>query len=458
MNLRSDESHVTEKLKRILEKYRHDITSLSIYNSKLPESQFIELLSVHANLEKLLLYDVSFSATEKDNVQLYLPNLKSLNIQLCNIIISRTILRIPRDTLRCLSINNLVLDPQTIKRILNSQRLIKELEFDPYFIDPALTKGLVFTKLKLMSNRHIIPIIKDQSQLISLDLSKAHISDADFLEICRIKHLKILKLWIDKISCDLLENLEQISCLEELAINYERLEVEYIATLAKLCLNKLETLKIEFPKLKIFSENFIAISLNCPNVKKLVINCQSIGVIGTIIENFKQLQSLSFLCDSDSVKVVNFPVNNFVNSNLKELYLYDDQFNNPAKEQFQSTATILSLINQTMPNLKRLKIINIISMDTAALNVIFSNKSNLSHVHIDDISINVTIDESYLKILTQVAYKLDYIELNKVLIDINDDLITQIIGNKFSYISCKRWKNELVLRNCSWKLSDDNVI
>ena len=114
MNLRSDDDHVTERLRRILEKFRLRIKSISIYNSKLPESQFIELLSMHLNLERLLLYDVSFSTTEKDNVELYLPNLRLLNIQLCNIIISRTILRIPNDTLYYLSINNLVLDIQTL--------------------------------------------------------------------------------------------------------------------------------------------------------------------------------------------------------------------------------------------------------------------------------------------------------------------------------------------------------
>lgn len=457
MNLRSNDNHVTEKLRNVLEKYQHGVKSISIYNSKLPESHFIELLGMHLNLKSLLLYDVSFNATEKDDVKLYLPNLKSLNIQLCNIIISRTILRIPNDTLNSLSINNLILDPQTIKRILQSQKNIKELEFDPYFVDPALMRDLKFKKLKLMSNRNVIPIIKDQHNLTSLDLSRAHITDADFLQICKMKNLKVLKLWIDRISWDLLENVEKISKLAELALNYERLEVEYIATLSRLCLNSLQVLKIEFPKLKIFSENFIAISLNCPNVKKLIINCQSIGVIGTIIEYFKNLQCLIFECDSDSVKVVNFPLSNFINLNLKELYLHDNPYNNPAKEQFQSTATVLNLINSAVPNLERLKIINIISLDIEALNLIFEKKANLSHVHIDDISINITIDIPYVKVLKEVASKLDYIELNKVVLDIDEDLITQIMDNKFSYISCKKWKNEMVLRNCLWNVNEGEM-
>ena len=127
MNLKSDENHVTERLRRILEKFHQGIKVISIYNSKLPESQFIELLGMHLNLKRLLLYDVSFNATEKDNVELYLPNLRSLNIQLCNIIISRTILRIPNDTLYYLSINNLVLDIQTLRKILSKLKQVKKL-------------------------------------------------------------------------------------------------------------------------------------------------------------------------------------------------------------------------------------------------------------------------------------------------------------------------------------------
>lgn len=458
MNLRSDDDHVTERLRRILEKFQHGIKAISIYNSKLPESQFIELLGMHLNLNRLLLYDVSFSTTEKDNVELYLPNLRLLNIQLCNIIISRTILRIPNDTLYYLSINNLVLDIQTLRKILQNQRNIKELEFDPYFVDPASTRALEFIKLKLMSNRNVAPIIKNQHSLTSLDLSKAHITDTDFLQICKMNNLKVLKLWIDRISYDLIGNIEKLTKLQELALNYERLEVEYIAIISKLCLNNLQTLKIEFPKLKIFAENFIAISMNCPNVNKLIINGQSIGVIGTIIEYFKHLQSLIFECDSDSVKVVNFPVNNFINENLKELYLYDNQFNNPAREQFQSTSSLLSLINNAMPNLERMRIKNIISLDIEALNIIFENKPNLSHVHVDDIAINITIDAHYLETLMQVAQSLDYIELNKVLLEVDEDLIAQIMDHhKFAYVNCKKWRNEIILRNCMWHTHDENV-
>jgi hypothetical protein len=272
-----------------------------------------------------------------------------------------------------------------------------------------------------------------------------------------MNNLKILKLWIDRISCDLIGNIEKLSKLQELALNYERLEVEYIAIISKLCLSSLQTLKIEFPKLKIFAENFIAISMNCPNVSKLIINGQSIGVIGTIIEYFKHLQSLIFECDSDSVKVVNFPVNGFVNENLKELHLYDNQFNNPAKEHFQSTMSILSLINNAVPNLERLRLKNIISLDIEALNMIFESKPKLSHVHVDDIAINITIDAHYVETLKQVAQNLNYIELNKVLLDIDEDLIAQIMDNKFAYVNCKKWRNEITLRNVMWNTHDENV-
>jgi hypothetical protein len=111
-----------------------------------------------------------------------------------------------------------------------------------------------------------------------------------------------------------------------------------------------------------------------------------------------------------------------------------------------------------MPNLEKLRIKNIISLDIKALNIIFENKPRLSHIHVDDIAINVTIDVQYVDALMQVAQSLDYIELNKILLEVDEDLIAQIMDNKFAYVNCKKWRNEIILRNCVWNTHDENVI
>jgi hypothetical protein len=449
MDVRSSASHVTERMSEIFTKFGCGIKKISFYNSKLAESQFIDILSMNRNVQSLHLYDVDFSTTEKDNVELNLLNLKTFKTQLCNFIIPRIIFRLPRDTLQQLSINNCILDQQTISKILRNQQTIKQLEIDPYHADPTLMTKLKLERLKLMSKRHVVQILRGQQQLVSLDLAKAHISDSEFTEICRMKQLKSLRLWIDRISWEILDNLMQLSALNELSLNYDRLEVEYVTMLSKLPLPTIATLKIEFPKLKMLAENFIGISINCPNVKTLVIKGQSVGVLGTIVQYFRNLETLDFECDSDSVKVTNFSVDGVCNECLRNLRIYDNQFNNPAREQFQSASTLISLIAQSMPNLETLEAVNTISFGLDDLSNILASNGKLSELLIEDISVNLEFDKSMVEALKLSAARLDYCEFNKIAIRIDEESARQIIGNKFAYVSVKEWRNQVILRNRS---------
>jgi hypothetical protein len=450
MDIRSNESHVTPRMREIFIKFGSDLEKISIFNSKLPESQFIDMLGMNQNAKVLNLYDVDFSTTEKDNVELNLPNLRALKTQLCNFIIPRIIFRLPNDTLEQLSINNCILDQPTIGKILRNQQSIKQLEFDPYHVDPTLMAKLRLERLKLMSKRHVTQILSQQHQLVSLDLAKAHIGDSEFMEICRMKQLRSLRLWIDRIAWENLENLMQLSALTELSLNYDRLEVEYVTMLSKLPLPTITTLKIEFPKLKMLTENFIAISINCPSIKNLVINGQSVGVIGTIVQYFRNLETLNFECDSDSVKVVNFPTVNILNERLKCLRIFDNPFNNPAKEQFQSSSTLISLIAQSMPNLEQLEVVNTISLDTDGLSNVLACNRKLTQLRIDDIAVNVNFDKSMADVLKRSGGNLDYFEFSKIAVGIDESSLRQIMGNQFAFVSCREWRNQVILRNCQW--------
>lgn len=456
INYKSIDDHVTRKMLAILEKYEEEIKHVNVYNSELTESQMIEMLNKFKNLETLSFYDVTYNSTESDDVELKLSNLKSFEMQLCNLIIPRTILRVPGNSLEHLSINNCILDQRTVGRILTAQKTLRALEFDPYYVEPNLMADLQLRKLKLMSKRNVIPILKNQQNLLSLDLARAHISDDEFLQICKMKKLKSLKLWVDRISYEILDNLIHLNELEELSLNYDRLEIEYVIKVCTIFLPSITTLKIEFPKLKILQENFIAIAVNCPNIHHLFIKCQSIGVIGTILQNFKNLRTLAFGCDSDSVKVVNFPTNDIVNDNLHALHIYDTPFNNPAKDQFQSTLTLISLMKNSLPNLRKLKVSNILSLSASFFQEILSCKK-LSYIDIDDISDNFHIDEHFMKnIVREYGNKLVFLKLSKVVMKTDEETIKSILGcHRFDYINCREWRNELILRNCEWNLSDD---
>lgn len=458
VNYNSVDSHVTSLMADVLDKYADYIKFLSVCNTELPESQLIEMLNKLKNLETLTFYDVTYNSTEKDDVQLNLPQLKSFTMQLCNLIIPRTIFRIPDNTLERLSINNCILDQRSVGRILTGQQRIKELEFDPYYVDSSLMATLQLSKLKLMSKRNAISILKNQPNLLSLDLAKAHINDDEFLQICKAKRLKSLNLWVDRISYEILDNLMDLKELSELSLNYDRLEVEYVFKLCTIFLPTVTTLKIEFPKLKILPENFIAIAVNCPNIRHLFIKCQSIGVIGILLQHFKNLRTLTFGCDSDSVKVVNFPINDIVNHNLHELHIYDTPFNNPARDQFQSTLTLISLMKNSLPNLAKLKVFNILSLNASFFQEILGGDNKISYIDVDDISDNFHVDEHFMRnIVRENGEKLIYLKLSKVVVKIDEDTIKRLLGShRFAYISCKEWRNELILNNCKWNQTEEN--
>ncbi|KAG5684057.1 hypothetical protein PVAND_013306 [Polypedilum vanderplanki] len=457
MDIRSNENHVTDRMREIFTKYGNDIKKINFYNSKLPESQFIDILSMNKHLQTLILYDVDFSITEKENVELMLPELKTLKTYLCNFIIPRIIFRFPKDTLEHLSINNCILDQQTFGRILQNQQRIKQLEIDPYNVDPAQMSELKLEKLKLLSKRHVKQILQSQQQLITLDLERAHIGDSEFMDICKMTQLKSLRLWIDRISWEKLDNLMKLNKLEELALTYDRLEVEYVTMLSKVPLISITTLKIEFPKLKMLTESFIAISINCPNIKTLVINGQSIGVIGTIVQYFKNLETLNFECDSDSVKVVNFPITDIYNEKLKRLRIFDNQFNNPAREQFQSQLTLICLIMQSMPNLEQLELVNTISLELDDLANILACNRKLSQFRIEDISINLKFDKMMADMIKRCNGNLNYFEFNKIAVEIDENSLRQIMDNKFAFINCRDWKNQVILRNCQWSPIENEI-
>ncbi len=93
----------------VLDKFAEDVKHFSVCNSELPESQMIEILNKFSNLQTLKFYDVTYNSTEKDDVLLDLPRLRSFEMQLCNLIIPRTIIRMTPHTLQHLSINNCIL-------------------------------------------------------------------------------------------------------------------------------------------------------------------------------------------------------------------------------------------------------------------------------------------------------------------------------------------------------------
>lgn len=439
-----------EKLKEVFEKLALKLTRLEISSSVLPEQVSISLLNIVLNVEEISFYDVEFSDESSDAIEeLNLLKLRKFKFHLCNVKIPKIVLRLPRCVLQRLSIENCILGPETLKQIFDSQTSVQELEFDPYYVNPSTMEHLKLTSMKLMCNRHVAALLTSQSQLQSLDLSKAHIDDNAFLQICNLNTLRNLRLWIDHVSWELLENLSKLHNLNELHINYDRLEVEYMRAISRIKMTNIQKLKVKFPRLKISSENFAEMSLNMPIIKHLNISNQSIGVIGALIENFKNLETLIIGVDSDSPEVVDFSISGVVHDKLKDLCIYSSYNDH---KSLKCCKSILEIVNTSLRNLEKLKLQNVVTLNVDQLSDILTNHQHLTHFFIDG---EATFDATSVKFLKINGKQLKYFQSRGAEISVHKKILEREFAKQFATVKIKPWKSQIVLRNCKWEHADD---
>lgn len=451
VNFRSSDNHVIQRLHKILEKFAPQIKRLEIASSVLPEFEAIRLLNMVAQVDAIFFYDFELIDSIADNEQLQLRDLRKFQFHLCNVKVPKLLLQLSHPVLRRLTIEHCILKREVLHQIFDTQSNICELEFDPYYVNPLSLQHLKLNKVKLMSNRNIAAILANQPQLTSLDLSKAHIGDNEFLEICNLSKLKSLKLWIDRVSWEILANLSRLRCLSELSLNYDRLEVEYVTHVASLALPSLESLRIKFPRLKITAENFLEFSTNMPRVKKLNISNQSVGVIGALIENFSNLETLVIGCDSDSSEVVEFTLNGARHTKLKELCIYSSYAD---QKTLKCSKSILDIVNSSLINLERLKLQNVIALSVDQLKEIISSHPALTHLLVDNAESTFAIDNDTISTL-KCTKPLRYFQSRGAEISIHKKSLEKAFSKQFAVVNVKPWKRQLILRSCRWEHADD---
>jgi hypothetical protein len=441
---------VISRLQEVFMKFELKIKKVEICSSVLRKREVIKLLNIAAKTEVLLFYDVEFLKEEEEEIleDSRCFGLKKLQFNLCTCITPKIILKVPCNVLKNVTIENCIIDKETLRKIFDQQKSIEELEFDPYYVDPTSMKDMKLKKLKLMCNRHVAEIIQNQMQLQSLDLSKAHIGDVEFLKVCKLIHLKSLKLWIDRVSWEILDNLSNLKNLDELSLNYDRLEVEYVRNVTRIRMENIRKLKIKFPRLKITAESFAEMSQNMVNVKHLHVSNQSIGVIGALLENFKNLETLVIGCDSDSSEVVDFPINNLRHEKLQELCIYNSY---PEQKTLKCSNTILQIIN-VLGNLTRLKLHNVIAVSEQQMNDLF-NSHHLTHFCV--VHPNEAIEFGPFSVHALINHKLKYFKSLGAEICVHKKMLEKEFRKKFSFVEIKAWKRQIVLRDCKWVHADE---
>lgn len=442
-----------KRCQEIFSSFSTDVKTLEISSAVICERDVINLLNLLPNVETISFYDVEFLDCDEVDEKLNLQNLQLFRFHLCNKLIPEIVLRLPQGVLESLAIDHTILKQDVLSQIFELQRNITELEFDPYYVDPRTLEHLKLQKLKLSSNRHVVNLVKNQHHLQSLDLSKIRVSDNEFLEICNKLDLISLKLRIDLVSWEILENLNKLQTLKELHLEYGLLEVEYIRNVSRIRMTNLQRFKIMFPRLKITSVSFAEMALNMANIKHLHISYLSVGVIGSLVENFKNLETLVIGCDYDSSEVVDFPLNGVHHEKLKDVCIYRAH---TSQMTLKCTQTIVNILNSSVRNLERLKFRNVVSLSCEQFSDIFTNHEHLTHFLIDNPFGNVnSFDDAFVRVLTESGKRLKYFQSRGAEITIHKKSLEKKFHKHFSVINIKPLKKQIVLRNCKWEHADD---
>lgn len=452
VNFRNPHHHVIERLREIFFKFSLNIHRLELASSILQEDEVLSLLNILQKVEAITFYDVEFVGSESDK-DLQLNHLRKFDFHLCNVKIPNVILKLPLNVLNSLTIENCILKKEKLHEIFENQRNIQELLFDPYYVSPASMNHLKLNKIKLMCNRNVANILRNQPDLASLDLSRAHIGGNEFLEVCNLHKIENLKLWIDRVSSEILGNLSSLTTMTDCTINYDRLEVEYMRNLTRIKIPSIRKLKIKFPRLKILPNNFIELSINMPHLKHLNISNQSVGVLGVLIESFINLETLIIGCDSDSPEVVDFPVGKAQHAKLKELCIYSSFAN---QKYLKCSQTILEIISKSLVKLEKLKLSNIISLNSQQVQKILADHESFTHLSVNNPKIDdISFDKDFVQIIQDTGKSLKYFQLRGIEIPVHKKVLEKNFRGQFSYVNIKPWRNQIVLRNCKWEHADD---
>lgn len=221
---------------------------------------------------------------------------------------------------------------------------------------------------------------------------------------------------------------------------------------SRISMPRLQKLKIKFPRLKISSNNFEEMSRNVPSLKELNISNQSIGVLGTLLESFKNLETFVIGCDSDSPEVVDYSIDGLRAENLKELCIHSSFTNQKA---LKCSKTILEIVCQSLVNLEKLKLRNVIALNQQQMKDILRSCSKLTHITIENVASDYKIDDSFVEILLVSGPRLKYFQSRGAEVAVNENSISSKFARQFTHIEVKPWNKLFTLRTCKWQHADD---
>lgn len=418
--------------KEVLLQHQLNLRKFTIICYNISERKLFKLLTLLPNLEEIVLdFNLKKMSTTPSGRLQNLSKLKSLH---CRAQMAAIIFELPNDILQKLSFefmfNDLAPTKELMKRILEKQKIIEELSFNPegtsaISLPPLkklkLLKSSIFTNLKNMFC--ISKILKNQNQLISLTIQNIITRDI-FLLICNIRSLEKLDLELDDIDDGALQKLNSFQKLKELRLAIYKTELNF-SSLKLPFLRKLRLyLVCDEIELNLVLEQF---PLNFPNLKHLqiAINMQNMKAehLPGLLQN-KLLEKLDVCLEMES----NFSIEmtTVYHDRLKEVCLGNDYFQNalnyiikaaPKLEKLCTGISNLHVLKQILincPNLSHLKVLPrcLISFESDSfIHLIQEHGKNLTYFECEASGERSTDETTFSKLQRAFEIQFSKIEL-----------------------------------------------
>lgn len=330
-----NDGSVFESVTSILKKFGSEIEKLEIISCGI--SGFIETLNSVPNVKSILLSDLLCLQNKpiRNFNELHLTKLQDLKIDSCKSEFIEIFIDLPKNVLINLFICSKKL--RFVEEIFKKQKQIKNLDLScsVYESDESLNiDQLNLTHLRYVNARgttsEFINILKSQPNLVSLDLY-GHKSKYRLLnEIGNLKHLKVLKLNVEKLSTQEFMTFK-VNSLTDLEIEYDFNDntINHITGLSYTQNMKLTTLKLKFYEQEFDNEVMTRLAKNNPNLKLIEIENYKLNefIVCAFLKNCKHLETLrTTFHNSDSTTNGSFNSSfnetGMENLNLKELKLF----------------------------------------------------------------------------------------------------------------------------------------
>lgn len=428
-----------ERIERILSNFGSRLKIFKLWcsiqgdSAALTEVHLVKMLSWMPELEDLSIKNVFVEDTvplSDVSKGLDLFKLKTLLLDHC--MMTPAVLElIPADVLTNLVFTFESYDETAFQNFFNRQKNIKTLEI--FENDQLRFDHLQLEHIKISSNLNFTSMIRQQPKLKYINFTISEIDDSVFNEVCKLKHLEVLRTCFDEISCQQFKEIRNLQKLRELRLDsFIRIDRGLMHELSMMKLTNLEKLTLVCPMRKICDEAIIQMSMNFAKVKNMQIMNLSIQIITTVLANFLKLEKLlmdfcSFIGAPEDILDI---ADDFRHEGLQELVLTNSNQNEDVNSR-----PVLKLVN-ACPNLKVLMLSDLTGFTVENFRTILETHPNLTHLSLEFEGPEFDFDDDIMEFVKISGENLVHLRLRGLHFVPTDAELLASLGNKFP-ITCK---------------------